>query len=67
MAVIIILITGPLLGILAGLQWLPKGDGSPPPKPLKTPVAIALALVLGGVFVGVVLWALFGYSGIDNV
>ena len=57
-AVIVVLVISPLFGLLVGLQWLPKSDGTPPPKPLKQPVALALAIILGVIFVGVVVWAL---------
>jgi len=57
MAVIVILIISPLFGLLMGLQWITKSDGTPPPKPLKQPVAIALAVLLLGIFIGTVVWA----------
>lgn len=59
-AVIIILVTSVAMGALVGVQWMPQKDGSPPRKPFSQPVAIMLAVILLGAFVGVVVWAIVG-------
>jgi len=65
MAVVVNLVISLAFGILVGLQWLPRGDGTPPPKPLSQPVAVAIAVLMGAIFVAVIIWALL--AGNDGV